>query len=52
MSATQPQRKVEIEAMYLAALHNFDEDHVCCKPTAQLSLAAFYLNISFAWLQT
>ena len=47
MSATQPQRKVEIEAMYLAALHNFDEDHVCCKPTAHLSLAAFYLNISF-----
>ena len=45
MSATQPHRRVEIE--YLAALHNFDEAHACCKPTAHLSLAAFYLNISF-----
>ena len=47
MSATQPARKVEIESMYLAALHNFDEAHVCCRPTVHLSLAAFYLNISF-----
>ena len=47
MSATQPRRRTEIEAMYLAALHNFDEDHVCCRPTAHLSLAAFYLNITF-----
>ena len=47
MSATQPHRRVEIESMYLAALHNFDDAHTCCKPTAHLSLAAFYLNISF-----
>ena len=47
MSATQPHRRVEIESMYLAALHNFDEAHSCCKPTAHLSLAAFYLNTSF-----
>lgn len=47
MSATQPHRRIEIESMYLAALHNFDEAHVCCKPTVHLSLAAFYLNISF-----
>ena len=47
MSATQPHRRVEIESMYLAALQNFDEAHTCCKPTAHLSLAAFYLNVSF-----
>lgn len=47
MSATQPHRRVEIESMYLAALHNYDEVHICCKPTAHLSLAAFYLYVSF-----
>ena len=47
MSATHPHRKAEIESMYLAALHNFDEAHTCCRPTTHLSLAAFYLNISF-----
>lgn len=47
MSATQPHRRTEIESMYLAALHNFDEAHTCCKPTVHLSLAAFYLHISF-----
>lgn len=47
MSATQPHRRSEIESLYLAALQNFDEAHTCCKPTAHLSLAAFYLNISF-----
>ena len=47
MSATQAHRRTEIESMYLAALHNFDEAHTCCKPTAHLSLAAFYLHISF-----
>ena len=37
----------EVEVMYQFALDNFDEDHACCRPTAHLSLAAFYLHISF-----
>ena len=37
----------EIEKMYQFALDNFDENHACCRPTAHLSLAAFYLHISF-----
>lgn len=37
----------EVETMYLFALDNFDEYHACCRPTAHLSLAAFYLRISF-----
>ena len=37
----------EVERMYQFALDNFDEHHACCRPTAHLSLAAFYLHISF-----
>ena len=37
----------EIEKMYQFALDNFDENHACCRPTAHLSLAAFYLHVSF-----
>jgi tetratricopeptide (TPR) repeat protein len=37
----------EVEKMYQFALDNFDEDHASCRPTAHLSLAAFYLHISF-----
>lgn len=37
----------EVETMYQFALDNFDEHHECCRPTAHLSLAAFYLHISF-----
>lgn len=33
--------------MYQFALDNFDEHHVSCRPTVHLSLAAFYLHISF-----
>ena len=37
----------EVETLYQFALDNFDEHHACCRPTAHLSLAAFYLHISF-----
>ena len=47
MSATQPDRKQTVEKLFLDALDNFDELHTPCRPTAHLSLAAFYLHISF-----
>lgn len=37
----------EVETMYQFALDNFDEHHASCRPKAHLSLAAFYLHISF-----
>lgn len=46
-SATSPDLRKEVETLYQFALDNFDENHACCRPTAHLSLAAFYLHISF-----
>lgn len=46
-SALSPNPRKEVETLYQFALDNFDEDHACCRPTAHLSLAAFYLHISF-----
>ena len=48
LSATQPHRRPDIESLYIGALQNFEEDtYICCRPTVHLSLAAFYLHISF-----
>lgn len=47
LSATQPDRRQAVEKLFLDALDNFDDQHVSCRPTAHLSLAAFYLHISF-----
>ena len=46
-SALSRNLRKEVETMYQFALDNFDEHHACCRPTAHLSLAAFYLHISF-----
>ena len=47
LSFREEWRREEVEKMYQYALDNFDEHHACCRPTVHLSLAAFYLNISF-----
>lgn len=46
-SSLSPDPRKEVETLYQFALDNFDEHHACCRPTAHLSLAAFYLHISF-----
>ncbi len=46
-SALSLNLRKEVETLYQFALDNFDEHHACCRPTAHLSLAAFYLHISF-----
>ena len=46
-SALSPNPRKEVEKLYQFALDNFDDHHACCRPTAHLSLAAFYLHISF-----
>ena len=48
MSATEPERRDEIEDLYLFALQNMDEpNYISSKPAIHLSLAAFYLSFSF-----